>query len=350
MHDTPAPCDRVRLSLAGREPDRVPILNISRSDCETETAGNAPCTLPGSSICLLTTDLTPRYPVQILEQDGDEIVRTTPYGSVMRVSASRAAPPQILNYAVKTRRDWGLLAPRMEPGRDRVDWEALRTAYETAHAAGLYRALWSRAGFEACEALMGPGTLRDLISVDAGLVREVAETQAGLLTGMADLLLAEGYELDAALLFDEMAGIRGPLFPLRRYREALAPVHRRLADFFHARGMKVILYAGGDLRLLIPELLDTGFDCLGPLEVAAGMDLPTLKLNYGADLAFLGGVDRRALSHPDRAVLEREIASKVRAGMVNGRYIAGFDGPLPGDIPLEQLARAAELLATYGKY
>jgi uroporphyrinogen decarboxylase len=91
-------------------------------------------------------------------------------------------------------------------------------------------------------------------------------------------------------------------------------------------------------------------DCLGPLEVAAGMDLPVLKLNYGADLAFLGGIDQRALSNPSPAALEREVANKLNAGMVKGRYIAGLDGPLPPDTPAEEYARFAELLAKYGKY
>jgi len=350
MHDALTPHDRVRLTFAGRESDRVPVLDLTRSEYETESARNAPRSVPGSSFCLLATDLTPRYPVQILAQDSDDIVKTTPYGSVMRVSASGAAAPRIEDYALKTRRDWELLAPRLQPGRDRVEWEALGAAYEAARANGLYVALPSRAGFEACAALMGRETLLDLLSVDPGLVCEVAETQAGLLTGTADLLLAEGYRLDAALLFDEMAGSKGPFLELKSYRDTLAPIHRRLVDFFHARDMKVILYSGGDLRILLPELLDAGLDCLGPLEVAAGMDLPVLMLNYGADLAFLGGIDRRALQDPDPAVLEGEIARKVSSGMVNGRYIAGLDGPLPPGISVEQYARVAELLAKHGKY
>lgn len=346
MQPSPAPHDRVRLVLAGREPDRVPILDLVPFEPEAQIAGSA----PGSSICLLVVDLTPRYPVQILEQDGDDIVRTTPYGSVMRVSVGRAAPPKIVDYPVKTRRDWKRLAPRLEPGRDRVDWEAFGTAYEAARAAGLYLALAANTGFEACAALMGPAPVLDLMGADPGLVREVAQTQARLLTGMADFLLAEGYEIDGVLLFDEIAGRRGPFFSLKNYRETLGPLHRRLSDFFHARNMAVILYSGGDLRLLIPELLEAGLDCLGPLEVAAGMDLPVLKLNYGTELTLLGGIDRRALSHPDPAVLEREVASKVSAGMVNGRYIAGLDGPLPFGAPAGQVARLAQLLAKHGKY
>jgi hypothetical protein len=36
--------------------------------------------------------------------------------------------------------------------------------------------------------------------------------------------------------------------------------------------------------------------------------------------------------------------------MVHARYIAGFDGPLPAGALAEKYARAAELLAAYGKY
>jgi len=167
---------------------------------------------------------------------------------------------------------------------------------------------------------------------------------------MADLILAGGQAIDGLLLFDDLADRRGLLFSPARYRQVFAPVLRRLTGIFRDRGIKVLYCASGDLRLLVPDLLDTGLDCLGPLDVAAGMDLPMLKINYGADLAFLGGIDRRALHDPDPAVLEREISGKVRAGMINGRYIAGFDGPLPEDLLPEQLARAAALLAQYGKY
>jgi uroporphyrinogen decarboxylase len=189
-----------------------------------------------------------------------------------------------------------------------------------------------------------------MIGADPGLIHDMADAHASLLAGVAELLLTGGCALDGILLFDDLADKRGLLFLQERFRQVLAPVFRRLTAFFHDRGLKVVYYSGGDLRVLVPDLVETELDCLGPLEVAAGMDLPVLKINYGADLAFLGGIDRRALHNPDPAVLEREIASKVTTGMVNGRYITGFDGPLPADTQPEQYARAARLLARYGKY
>jgi hypothetical protein len=348
MNGSPTPLYRVRRALDGREPDRVPVFDICSEQHTVVSVVNSLRTTPESAISLLFADLTPRYPVQVLDWDAGTTVRTTPYGGVCRVFDNDAGPPEMATYAVKSRADWAFLARRLEVAPDRADWDVLRPAYQRARAAGLCVGFAAPMGFEACAAYSGAQTVQDMMGGDPGLVRDMAEAHAGLLSGMADVLLTGGCDLDVVLLFDDLADRRGPHFPPDRYREIFVPVYRRLTDFFHSRNMKVIVYSGGDIRLLVPDVVASGADCLGPLEVAAGMNLRVLKLNYGADLAFLGGIDRRALR--DRIILEREVASKVGAGMVNGRYIAGFDGPLPAGIPAEQYACAAELLAKYGKY
>ena len=346
----PTPQFRVRGALEGREPDRVPVFDICSEEYTVVSAVNSLRTTPGSAICLLSADLTPRYPVQVLDRDGATTVQTTPYGGACRVAVNHAGPPEIVDYAVKSRADWVFVARRLEVTPERADWDILGPAYQQARAAGLCVAFAAPMGFNACAMYAGAETTQDMMGADPGLVRDMAEAHAGLLSGTADLLLAGGCELDVVLLFDDLADRRAPHFSAGRYRKIFAPAYSRLTDFFHGRGVKVIVYSGGDIRLLVPDLVASGVDCIGPLEAAAGMDLRVLKLNFGADLAFLGGIDRRVLRDPDAAVLEREVASKVSAGMVNGRYIAGFDGPLPAGIPADRYTRAVELLAKHGKY
>ena len=43
----------------------------------------------------------------------------------------------------------------------------------------------------------------------------------------------------------------------------------------------MILHSDGDIRKLIPLLIEAGFDCLQPLEVKASMDVIELKKQYG---------------------------------------------------------------------
>jgi uroporphyrinogen decarboxylase len=336
--------------LDGREPDRVPLFDIYSGEPTAAPGEFPPRTTPESDLCLLSADLTPRYPIRVLEQDGETIVQTTSYGGVCRDSANRSVLPKVVDYAVKSRADWEYVVRRLEVTPDRVDWGVAKPAYDQARTAGRCVAFAAPVGFAVCAAYSGAGAALDMLGADPGLIHDMADAHTGLLCGMAEALIAGGCRLDLVLLFDDLADRRGLLFSPQRYRRSFAPVARRLTDFFHGLGLKVILYSGGDLRPLIPDLIDTGLDGLGPLEVAAGMDLPVLKLTYGAALSFLGGIDRRALQNSDPAVLEREIAVKLRAGMVRGRYIAGFDGPLPLSLPSEHWERATDLLTGYGRY
>jgi len=110
------------------------------------------------------------------------------------------------------------------------------------------------------------------------------------------------------------------------------------------------LHCCGNVRPLIPDLIDAGVDCLQPLEVKAGMDLVELKREYGQDLAFMGGIDVRAMSNPDPQVIEREIAAKISAAKMGGGYIYHSDHSVPNDVSFAQYCRTLELVKKYGAY
>jgi uroporphyrinogen-III decarboxylase len=123
-----------------------------------------------------------------------------------------------------------------------------------------------------------------------------------------------------------------------------------MCDFFHARGLPVILHTDGRLWPLIPLLIEAGFDCLQPLEVKAGMDLVELKHLYGDRLAFMGGIDVRAMADPDPAAIEAEIARKIPVAKRGGGYIYHCDHSVPDNVSWEQYCRVMELVREYGTY
>lgn len=77
--------------------------------------------------------------------------------------------------------------------------------------------------------------------------------------------------------------------------------------------MAMLLHCCGYVHEFVPLFIEAGFDCLQPLEVKAGNDLLALKRQYGDRLALMGGIDVRAMAHPDPAVVEWEIATKLPA-------------------------------------
>jgi uroporphyrinogen decarboxylase len=104
------------------------------------------------------------------------------------------------------------------------------------------------------------------------------------------------------------------------------------------------------VRKLIPQFIEAGYDCLQPLEVKAGMDLVQLKQDYGDRLAFMGGIDVRAMAHPDPAVIEREIRTKIPVAKQGGGYIYHSDHSVPDNVSFAQYQRVIELVHRYGTF
>jgi len=93
-----------------------------------------------------------------------------------------------------------------------------------------------------------------------------------------------------------------------------------------------------------------GFTCLDPLEVKAGMNLIDLKKNFGDKLAFMGGIDVRAMADANPAVIEEEIRTKITVAKQGGGYIFHSDHSVPDNVSFQQYQRVIELVREYGSY
>jgi uroporphyrinogen decarboxylase len=80
------------------------------------------------------------------------------------------------------------------------------------------------------------------------------------------------------------------------------------------------------------------------------MDTVALKREYGDRLAFMGGIDVRAMAHPDPRAIEEEIGSKFAVAKPGGGYIYHSDHSVPNDVSLEQYRRVLDLVREYGEY
>lgn len=75
------------------------------------------------------------------------------------------------------------------------------------------------------------------------------------------------------------------------FRELWMPHYRRMNDWIHTHTTwKIFKHSCGAVVPLIPELIESGFDILNPLQVSArDMDIDYLKQEFGKDLVFWGG-------------------------------------------------------------
>jgi hypothetical protein len=80
------------------------------------------------------------------------------------------------------------------------------------------------------------------------------------------------------------------------------------------------------------------------------MDLIELKGKYGDKLSFMGGIDTRLMSDPDKTKIENEIKTKFEVAKKNGGYIYHSDHSIPNIVSFSDYCYVMELVKKYGVY
>lgn len=348
--------ERVLKALRHEEPDRVPIhdspwaATVSRWHREGLPETIPPAEYFGYEFRGFSADCTPRFPVKTLEKNDTYIVETTPYGGVRRNFRAHDSTPEVIDYPVKTKEDWARIKERLKPDFTRVDWASSLRDFRRAKEEGYFTTYNAAIGYDQCQSYIASEQLLVLMVTDPEWVYDILHTHASLVIEMAKMMMENGFDFDGAFLYDDNGYRNGTLFSPATYREVVFPVHKMVYDFFHQRGIPCILHSCGRVTEFIPMYIEAGLDCLQPLEVKAGMDLIQLKREFGNDLAFMGGIDVRAMADPDPRRIEEEIRTKFEAAMPGGGYIYHSDHSVPKNVSFEQYCRVIELVHKYGEY
>ena len=352
--------ERVKLVFDGKIPDRVPIhdgywedalVRWQKEGLPPEISADTDDLLGeffGTEIRLIRLDSSFLFEERVLDEDERYITKITTNGTVLKYIKGRTSTPGLISFPVNSRREWGRLKGRLDSvaGRLPRDLDRRYCDFRSNHRFVMvcvhdpYEASWSK---------LGPTYLLEAMKTDADLVRDVFGTIVELTIKVCEELFGRGYEVDGAWIWGDIAYSRGTFFSPQMYREILYPFHRRLMGYFAGLGLPIVYHSDGDIRKVIPLLIDAGVRCIQPLESKANMDLLELKREYGDRLVLMGGVDfdRIALG-PEEADLE--IRSKVGQGKQGGGYIYHADHSVPPTIGLDEYRRVLELVHRYGAY
>ena len=162
------------------------------------------------------------------------------------------------------------------------------------------------------------------------LVREMARFWRDFCSAtMAPIL--ERVAPDMLHFSEDMALKERPMIGPDMTREFCAPCYRRwIQQTQHAGTRLFAIDSDGRIDLLIPVWMECGVNCVDPMEAAAGNDINQLRSQYGAKLAFQGGIDKRAIAAGGptmHAELER-----IRSVVKSGGFIPSCDHGVPPDI------------------
>jgi uroporphyrinogen decarboxylase len=348
--------DRILKVFKHQEPDHVPIQDsVWGATIDRWRKEGLPQDVNiddyfGYEMAFFAADCTPRFPQDVIEENETFIIQRTPYGGIRKNFKDYSTTPEIIDWPIKTKEDWLKIKERLYPDDSRVDWGGLKKWMEYHTGKGRFIVYSGVTGYDLLQNYVKSEDLLVLMITEKEWARDMFMTTAKLVMEMCDIMIKRGYHFDGVLLCNDMGYHKTSLFSPQLYKEEIFPADEMLCDYFHRQGMYVMLHCCGNIKVLIPYLIEAGFDCLQPLEVKAGMDVCELKREYGDKLTLMGGIDVRKMSCEDPAVIEEEIASKFEIVKKGGGYIYHSDHSIPKDVSFEQYKRVIELVKKYGKY
>lgn len=100
--------------------------------------------------------------------------------------------------------------------------------------------------------------------------------------------------VDGGYFGDDYGAQRAMLFSPRLWRRFLKPRLAKLFSVFIDAGLPVILHSDGDIRAILPDLVEIGLTTLNPVQPEV-LDHNWLHMEYGAKLSFYGGVSTQGV-------------------------------------------------------
>ena len=148
---------------------------------------------------------------------------------------------------------------------------------------------------------------------------------------------AVGDVADVIRFGDDLGTDTGPFMQPDLYRQLFKPRHRILCDYVRAHsGMRTFLHSCGSIDLVIPDLIEAGFQVLNPVQTnARGMEPERLKRDFGKDVTFWGGgIDTRVvLNHGTPAEVRAQVLERLKIFAPGGGYIFNTVHNILPDVP-----------------
>jgi len=349
-----------------QRPDRVPLWQVEGI---TETAvrrwivdGDVPIGVRGEdvftfdpkTILRLDTDPLPAAVPKVLEEDDRWRTGIDQYGFTVRTSKQQSAGPTHYYYLdgpVHSRADWEKWKDRYDPADTRRKprcWsDELFAHYNSSEAPLGLRIDWGPGRGIKNGYMMGHDRFLQTLIDDPKLLEEMFAFWAEFVIELAADFV-ERIHFDFAFFNEDgMAFKNSTMVSPDTYRRIWGPPLRKVTTYLRGRGIDVIGYlTSGNVRPLIPVLLEIGVNLHMPLECAAGIDARELRREFGRDVLLIGNISRQAFMNGPVAV-EKEFHAKVPPLMEAGGYVPAPDDLIMPDMPYASVQRYVDLVREF---
>lgn len=344
--------------MSFKKPDRTPLWDVEgvaeqavRKWCRDE---GFPLQMSGSEAFdydgrLFTLNLGDQPPIpafvpKTLSLDEDYHVYTDYFGFVTKTQRKWSITPthnMYIGAPLSTMEDWQAMKKRYNPSdiqRYPVYWGKEYFDYLNASSSPVTLGMnWGPARGIKNGYMFGFDRYMELLVEEPEILEDIFEFWADFLINFLKGFIGQ-LKLDAFYFKEDGMGFKNStMVSPGMFRKIYMPYMRRVVDFLHTNGVKVIgYYSSGNLRPLIPSFLETGINLLVPMECAAGMDAVELRKEYGKDLLMIGNIAKEAVM-AGKTEIDREVLRKVSYLMEKGGYIPALDDLIMPDMMYENV-------------
>ena len=286
---------------------------------------------------------------RVIEDNKDYKVELNSDGVTMQSWKTTYAPPSEIDFLIKNHEDWKRLKHRFEIHAERFQ-KNIEIEFQKATGSNLLRIV---SPFEPLwYVLRTLGFVRALeaMALEPEFIDDMVGTYTDFILSMLQMLIEKGLKYDGLWFFSDLCYKNGMLFSPRLYQERFQSYHLKIARFCRENRLLLMLHCDGDVREFLPLLIETGFDCIQPLEARAGNDVRKLKAEYGTQLCLFGNINMDILARGDQGEIADEVISKVECAKQGGGYVFHSDHSVPPTVSFENYCLALELAKKHGNY
>ena len=150
---------------------------------------------------------------------------------------------------------------------------------------------------------------------------------------------------------DDYAYNSGPIISPAKFRELFYPELKRVVTGYKELGLYVIKHTDGNIMPILDMIIDSGFDCIDPIDPIAGMDLKQMKLDYGDRICLKGNVDcATTLSFKNEAETIAETKKCLDNAKAGGGYILSSSNSIHSAVKPANYLAMLDTLKNFGKY
>ncbi len=153
---------------------------------------------------------------------------------------------------------------------------------------------------------------------------------------------------------DDYGTQQSQLISPEQFRDYYKPHFERVLSFIKGKAphLKIMFHSCGNVRPIIPDLINMGVDILNPVHInATGMEPVQLKKDFGDDIVFWGGgVDtQKVLTLGTVQEVQDDTRRNIEALAPGGGFVFATVHNIQAEVPPENIMAMLDALQQYGK-